>query len=172
MKKLLPSLVLTLVCAVVCGLLAVVNAVTKDKIAQAETDKLQNSLTAVFGEGTYTTLEQSFEGVTAVYQSEDGIIIFDITVDGYSSGGIRALVGVASDGTVAGTGIVSCSETPGLGTQIQENGYAAGYTGASLSGTDVTGGPDLISGATKSSTGLKNAVVLALTTYSQMQEVQ
>ncbi len=172
MKHVIPPLVLTLVCAVVCGLLAVVNAVTEDKIAQAEIDKLQNSLISVFGEGTYTQLDADFDGVTAVYSSEDGITIFDITTDGYAAGGIRALIGIAGDGTVANVGIVSCAETPGVGTKILENGYAAGYAGAALSGDAVSGGPDLISGATKSSNGLRNAVALALTAHSQMKEVQ
>ncbi len=172
MKKMIPSLVLTLVCAVVCGLLAVVNAVTEDKIAQAEAEKLQKSLTAVFGEGTYTELEQQLDGITAVYQNDRGIVIFDITSDGYASGGIRALVGITPDGTVEDVGIVSCAETPGVGTQILENNYASGYAGASLSGDGISGGPDLISGATKSSNGLKNAVELALASYAQMKEVQ
>ena len=50
-EKLYPALVLTLVCAVVCGLLAAVDLATKGKIVQAESDKVQKSLVAVFGEG-------------------------------------------------------------------------------------------------------------------------
>ena len=120
MKKenILPGVVLTLVCAIVCGLLAVVNALTYDKIAEAEANKVQKSLVAVFGEDTYTETGASFEGVTAVYSSSGGLTIYDITADGYSKGGIRALIGIDADGAIAGVGIVSCGETAGVGTKI------------------------------------------------------
>ena len=121
MKKenILPGVVLTLVCAIVCGLLAVVNALTYDKIAEAEANKVQKSLVAVFGEDTYTETGASFEGVTAVYSSSGGLTIYDITADGYSKGGIRALIGIDADGAIAGVGIVSCGETAGVGTKIK-----------------------------------------------------
>lgn len=160
MKKenILPGVVLTLVCAIVCGLLAVVNALTYDKIAEAEANKVQKSLVAVFGEDTYTETEASFEGVTAVYSSSSGLTIYDITADGYSKGGIRALIGIGEDGAVAGVGIVSCGETAGVGTKITAADYLARFTGAK----DQSGYPDIISRATFSSNGLRRAVDLAL----------
>ncbi len=168
MQKILPSLVLMLVCAVVCGLLAAANAVTKDKIAQAEAEKVQKSLTAVFGEGTYTELETTAEDITAMYENSEGMLIFDVTADGYAKGGIRVLIGVNPDGTVAGVGIVSLSETPGLGTKINDPAYLAKYEGVA----EAKDAPDAISGATYSSKGLKNAVEAALAAYAQQKEVQ
>ncbi len=168
MQKILPSLVLMLVCAVVCGLLAAANAVTKDKIVQAEAEKVQKSLTAVFGEDTYTEIENTAENITAVYENSKGMLIFDITSDGYAKGGIRALIGVNPDGTVASVGIVSLSETPGLGTKINDPAYLSKYAGVS----DMANAPDAISGATYSSNGLKNAVNAALTAFAQHKEVQ
>jgi electron transport complex protein RnfG len=164
-EKIIPSLVLTIVCAIVCGLLAVVNLVTKDKIAQAEIDKVQKSLVSVFGEDTYTQIDAQPEGVTAVYTSQSGLTIFDITADGYSKGGIRALIGFHEDGTIANVGIVSCGETAGVGTKIQDNSYLTQYAGAA----DSTDYPDLISGATFSSTGLRNAVELAAQAFKEVQ---
>ncbi|MBR2913716.1 MAG: FMN-binding protein [Oscillospiraceae bacterium] len=168
MQKILPSLVLMLVCAVVCGLLAAANAVTKDKIAQAEAEKVQKSLTAVFGEDTYTELENTAEDITAVYENSKGMLIFDVTADGYAKGGIRALIGINPDGTVASVGIVSLSETPGLGTKINDPAYLSKYTGI----VGVKEAPDAISGATYSSKGLKRAVDTALTAFAQQKEVQ
>ncbi len=168
MQKILPSLVLMLVCAVVCGLLAAANAVTKDKIVQAEAEKVQKSLTAVFGEDTYTEIENTAENVTAVYENSKGMLIFDITADGYAKGGIRALIGVNPDGTITSVGIVSLSETPGLGTKINDPAYLSKYAGVS----DPANAPDAISGATYSSKGLKNAVSTALTAFAQYKEVQ
>ncbi len=167
MQKILPSLVLTIVCAVVCGLLAAANAVTKDKIAHAEAQKVQDSLTAVFGAGrTYTETTSPSEDITAVYESNDGVLIFDITVSGYNKDGIRALVGVNPDGTIENLGIVSISETAGLGTRVNDKAYLSGYIGVS----DATNGPDAITGATYSSNGLRHAVELALNAYHTIKE--
>ncbi len=168
MQKFLPSLVLMLVCAVVCGLLAAANAVTKDKIAQTERDKVQNSLISVFGEDTYTELECSLEDITAVYQNSSGMMIYDITADGYAKDGIRALIGVAPSGTITDIGIVSLSETPGLGTKINNPDYLARYQGIN----STMFAPDAISGATYSSNGLKQAVITVLKAHAQLKEVQ
>lgn len=156
-EKVMPSVVVTLVCAIVCGLLAVVNDLTAERIVQAEADKVQKSLAAVFGEDTYIQTADTYEGVTAVYTNTSGVTIYDITADGYSKGGIRALVGVAEDGSIAGVGIVSCGETAGVGTKVTEDAYLAGFTGAA----GEENYPEAISGATFSSRGLHNAVLLA-----------
>lgn len=157
-EKLIPSAVIMLVCAVVCGLLAAVHAATSDKIVQAESDKVQRSLIAVFGEGSYEQSEQQYEGVSQIFVSETGLTIYDITADGYARGGIRALIGIDADGRVAAVGIVSCGETAGVGTKITAPDYLAKFTGAD----DTSGCPDIISGATFSSEGLRSAVALAL----------
>lgn len=155
-QTVLPSVVLTVVCTVVCGLLSVVQTATSERIAQAERAKVQKSLTAVFGEGTYTETAADFDGVTAVYEG-NGLTIFDVTSDGYAKGGIRALVGVAEDGTVSAVGIVSCNETAGVGTKVTETAYLNRFAGAS--GEEDY--PDAVSGATFSSRGLHSAVALA-----------
>lgn len=165
-EKIMPSVVVTLVCVIVCGLLAVVNMATADRIVQAEADKVQRSLAAVFGEDTYTPqvmvdppeIPADYKcSLSAVYTSSRNVTIYDITADGYSKGGIRALVGIAEDGSVAGVGIVSCGETAGVGTKVTEAGYLAGFTGAA----STAGYPDMISGATFSSRALRNAVEIA-----------
>ena len=156
-EKILPALVLTIVCAVVCGLLAVVNALTRDKIVQAEADKVQRSLVSVFGEGNYQPLDMYYEGVSQVYDG-NGLTIYDITVDGYSKNGIRALIGIDDQGEVAAVGIVSCGETAGVGTKVAAPDYLAKFRGAK----DESGYPDMISGATFSSKGIRRAVTLAL----------
>ncbi len=168
MQKVLPSLVLMLVCAIVCGLLAAANAVTKDKIVQAEADKVQKSLAAVFGEGTYTEIAFDSEEVTAVYENSAGMYIFDITADGYAKGGIRALIGVNPDGTVADIGIVSLAETPGLGTKINDPAHLTKFIGIQ----DTADAPDAISGATYSSRGLEAAVQTALDAMAHIEEAE
>ncbi|MBR2087951.1 MAG: FMN-binding protein [Oscillospiraceae bacterium] len=164
-EKIMPALILTIVCAVVCGLLAVVNALTRDKIVQAEADKVQRSLVSVFGEGSYAPLDMHYDGVAQVYAGK-GLTIYDITVDGYSKNGIRALVGIDENGAVAAVGIVSCGETAGVGTKITAPDYLAKFAGVS----DESGYPDMISGATFSSKGIRAAVTLALACSRSQQQ--
>ncbi len=167
MEKILPSLVLMCVCAVVCGLLALANMATADKIEQAQAEKVQASLISAFGEDTYTTIDiEETDGINAVYESSDGIMIFDITTSGYSKNGINVLIGVDTDGSISGIGIVSLSETAGLGTKINDSTFLAKYVGID----DITNAPDGITGATYSSNGLKTAVELALTSFTSVKE--
>ena len=82
-EKIMPPLVLTLICVIISGLLVLANAATKDKIAQAQQDKLNSSLETLFGEGQYTPLEDlHYEGITQVIRSAKNEVIFEITVDG------------------------------------------------------------------------------------------
>ena len=120
-EKIMPPLVLTLICVIISGLLVLANAATKDKIAQTQQDKLNTSLEALFGEGQYTPLEDlHYDGVTQVIRSAKNEVIFEITVDGYSTDGLQLLIGIDPEGKLAGISFVSIGETPGLGTKVQD----------------------------------------------------
>ena len=168
MKSFTPPLVLSVVCIAVSGLLAFANQLTAPRIAKAQEEKLSKSLVEVFGEADYKTLDKSFENVNQVITDENNRAVFDITVDGYSKDGIEALIGIDSEGKVCGIGIVSLKETTGIGTRIQANDYIEKFIG--LDNDDF---PDdtIISGATYSSKGMRNAVSIAVSTYSQNKEV-
>lgn len=168
MKSFTPPLVLSVVCIAVSGLLAFANQLTAPRIAKAQEEKLSKSLVEVFGEADYKTLDKSFENVNQVITDENNRSVFDITVDGYSKDGIEALIGIDSEGKVCGIGIVSLKETTGIGTRIQANDYIEKFIG--LDNDDF---PDdtIISGATYSSKGMRNAVSIAVSTYSQNKEV-
>lgn len=168
MKSFTPPLVLSVVCIAVSGLLAFANQLTAPRIAKAQEEKLSKSLVEVFGEADYKTLDKSFENVNQVITDENNRAVFDITVDGYSKDGIEALIGIDSKGKVCGIGIVSLKETTGIGTRIQANDYIEKFIG--LDNDDF---PDdtIISGATYSSKGMRNAVSIAVSTYSQNKEV-
>ena len=83
----------------------------------------------LFGEGEYTVLDQQYDDVTQVIRDEKGQIIFDITVDGYSTGGLQLLIGVDAEGAVAGISIVNIKETPGLGTKVQNTDFLDQFKG-------------------------------------------
>lgn len=168
MKSVTPPLVLALVCVAVSGLLAFANQLTAPRIAQAQEEKLSKSLVEVFGEADYKTIDKSFENVNQVITDQNNRAVFDITVDGYSKDGIQALIGIDGDGKICGIGIVSLKETTGIGTRIEANDYIGKFIG--LYNADF---PDdtIISGATYSSKGMRNAVSIAMETYAENKEV-
>lgn len=78
---------------------------------------------------------------------------------------IEALVGFDQDGTIVNVMIVSCQETPGLGTKIEDAEYLKGYQGVSGSADSV----DTITGATISSKALRNGVNFALGMFEEVK---
>ena len=82
-------------------------------------------------------------------------------------GALDMMVGVNSDGTIAGMKIVSHSETPGLGSRVDDPDYLSQYTGKS--GTLSLGnGIDAITGSTISSKAVLEAANRALSAYSRI----
>ena len=69
-----------------------------------------------------------------------GVILPATARDGYS-GDIRALVGVRSDGSVAGVRVVAHRETPGLGDKVdlRKSDWIRGFDNRSLSDPDLSG---------------------------------
>lgn len=159
---------LLLICAIVALVLSFVNTVTQEKIAQNETEQKRTAMVELFGSDKieYTELdrlESDGERVEAVYRvAEDGSTVgYSVLVLSPGFGGdVQLMVAVTADKTVIGVKIVSMSETPGLGTRVDDADYLSQYAGvtAGLSASEV----DMISGATKSSKAVLNGVVDAL----------
>ena len=159
---------LLLICAIVALVLSLVNTVTQEKIAQNETEQKRTAMVELFGSDKieYTELdrlESDGERVEAVYRvAEDGSTVgYSVLVLSPGFGGdVQLMVAVTADKTVIGVKIVSMSETPGLGTRVDDADYLSQYAGvtAGLSASEV----DMISGATKSSKAVLNGVIDAL----------
>ena len=159
---------LLLICAVVALVLSFVNTVTRGKIAKNETEQKRAAMVELFGSDKieYTELdrlESDGERVEAVYRvAEDGSTVgYSVLVLSPGFGGdVRMMVAMTADKSVIGVKIVSMSETPGLGTRVDDADYLSQYAGvtAGLSASEV----DMISGATKSSKAVLNGVIDAL----------
>ncbi len=159
---------LLLICALVALVLSFVNTVTREKIAQNETEQKRTAMVELFGSDKieYTELdrlESDGERVEAVYRvAEDGSTVgYSVLVLSPGFGGdIQMMVAMTADKTVIGVKIVSMSETPGLGTRVDDADYLSQYAGktAGVSASEV----DMISGATKSSKAVLSGVVDAL----------
>ena len=112
-----PPVVLAVVCACCCGLLAVANSVTKDKIAAAEAASIQTSLQQLPNAGNFTEVSDFQPAnnekatATAVYVDENQQTAVLVTANGYNKGGLQVVIGLDAEGTVTGiTGrAVRCS---------------------------------------------------------------
>ncbi len=146
-------IVLSVICLVMSGLLAVVNGVTAPVIKKAEDAKANGALAEVLPGGTgFEELDISEytlpSSVTGVYRA-DGGHVFKTSVTGYSSG-LQIMIGVNGAGEVTGTKVLSSSETLGA-----ENTYGATTVGQTVATID---GLDTVAGATKTSTAFRQAV--------------
>ena len=155
---------LLLISALTAGLLAFVNSVTKDKIAANELAVMEEAMGRIFVacdkiesiEGEY---EEPVVAVYAVYR-EGEMLGYGIqsTPMGFKDG-IGLIVGTDLKGNCLGVEITSISDTPGVGTKVNEGNFLFGFKG--LNGETVND-YDTISGATISSKAVKNGVSAAL----------
>jgi electron transport complex protein RnfG len=175
MSQIKPTLVLTLICIIVSALLVFANAITEGKIAEAEQQALNESLVSVLGEGTnpkatsYTPTDDLVPDgavVNGIYTDDNNQVAFEMTVDGYSKGGLYLLVGINENGEVSGVSIITISETKGLGTKVQDDSFLSQFIGA----TDVNYDFEKITGASFSSKGMKSAVDTAINIYTTHKE--
>ena len=168
MNKILPSLVLTIICVVASALLVFAHELTKENIAEQKELKFSSSVEALFGKTDSKLVEGDFgDGIEAVAVTPDGRTAIQVIADGYSKGGINILVGIDADGKVSGIEFVSLGETPGLGSKVRDiPDFRERFYGKANSPVEVDG----ISGATFSSKGMMKAVSLALEAYNTNKE--
>jgi len=172
-------------CTVAAVGLAATYAITAPRIAaqelQAEQDALAEVLpdaeefVAVSPETLKAAQEAAGEAtVSAVYEARDAsgnLVGWGIKVASRGYGGpIPMVIGMDRDGKVVGLSILSMNETPGLGTRVQTEewfldqylGLPEGYTEKDVKKLDT------ISGATKSSRGVRNSVIAAGAIYDEV----
>ena len=163
------ALKLLIISAVTALLLAGVNALTAPRIAENNELEKKNAIAAIFPSSDDCQLTDiSADGVELVYLVlKDGDLLgYAASVSTMGFGGeIELMVGVTAEGTVKGIKVVSHSETPGLGSRVDDEGYLSQYAGlgGNLSiGSDV----DAITGSTISSKAVLRGVNAALSAYS------
>ncbi|MBP5609784.1 MAG: FMN-binding protein [Clostridia bacterium] len=168
-----PILVLTLICLAVALLLAVVNYVTSPIIADATAEAERKARSEALPGATEFT-EVSLDGyadlpdtVSACYRDNDGGgYVFLVKGEGYGkkSAPITLLVGIRPDGKVAAIKITDVSgETAGIGDKVKKNDFTSRFPGIDADGVDAV---QNVSGATYSSTGVKQGVRDAFTAFA------
>ena len=178
-----PTVVLLIICIVISASLALTFALTKDRIAESETQEADNARAAVFPDADFKLIYKldsveisalkEFPAVTELYSAlptnGDGAAagyVATVLNRGYG-GEIEVIVGIRSDGIISGARVSKHTETPGLGANAATPAFYEQFSGkdssktlglskiaAAASDNDIVA----ISGATVTSGAVTNAV--------------
>lgn len=159
---------LLVISALVVLILALVNSITKDRIAENNEKKINSAIEAMFPgaqseEITYKGLSDSDKKtIDEIYAVKlDGYLsgyCFYIKTTGFG-GEIDMLVGVGTDGKVVDTKVISHSETPSIGASAINGNLLSLFKKSSSKTIDNISG---ISGATITSVAVKNGIKKAV----------
>ena len=174
MKNILKlTVVLLLVCAIVAGVLGVVDNVTRDRIAEQNRIKTEKAYAAVLpSEEGYTELgfdEAAFPTIDVINQCNNGAGHVVVSTFSGAQGRITMAIGVGSDYKCTGISIISHSETSGLGANAASSSeigvnFRAQFVGE---GEDIAlskagGSIDALTGATITSKAVTAATATAI----------
>lgn len=167
------TLCLLVICFLVTFAVSGTNAVFEKKIAEQEWLSIQESMDKVLPADSYEEFnaEDGSTAYRALENSGDTVgYIFITEASGYGSA-IRVMTAI-SDGKVSSINILDCTdETPGLGQNVTEENFTGQFSGLTaapgVTKGEVTGDNEIqaVTGATKSSKGVANAVSAAFELY-------
>ena len=164
MKKdfIMPILVLTAICLIISGTLAVVNNLTSPVIEAAAAERAENARKEIIPEADeFIALELNElpETIAEAYVTANNTgFIFIVNVNGYG-GEIKIICGIDPDGRIIKSSVLSHSETQGLGTIVFDR--AVDYEGADKN----LEGIDLIAGSTITSSAYRLAIIYAFEAF-------
>lgn len=177
---LMPIVVLLIICVGVTAILAIVNGITAEPIAQQSEAKAQQARAVVLPTAdTYEEVEGvDVDGVQDCYKGiANGKTVgytFTTTANGYG-GAIEVMVGIDSQsGEISGVSILSQSETPGLGANAVNSSFTDQYKQEAKEITVIKnaapqdGEVEALTGATITSKAVTNAVNQAVTAYETL----
>ena len=159
MNKILKlTIVLFLVCAIVAGVLGVVNELTYERIAEQNKLKTEKAYSAVLESDGYEEVEfdkTAFPTVDSISKCTNGAgYVVESTFSG-AQGKITMAVGVDTDYKCTGISIISHSETSGLGANAASTAevgvnFRAQFVGEdeNIALTKAGGNIDALTGAT------------------------
>ncbi len=164
--------ILFFICAVTGLLLGVVYESTKDVISDKKQAVSQTAYEKVLPEGAPETMdvveipEAYHNDIAEAYKAGDAGYAIKIIGKGYAGDDIEIAVGITTEGMISGVTIISHAETPGLGAKATESSFLVQYKGVAtdqvLTVVKTEGTLpheiDAISGATKTTIGVTNAV--------------
>ena len=173
MKKILKlTLILFLICAIVAGVLGVINEVTKDRIAEQNAIKTARAYASVLASESYEEVDfdrDAFPTVDSINRASNGTGYVVVSTFSGAQGSITMAVGVDNDYRCTGISIISHSETSGLGANAASTSEIGGNFRAQFVGEDETvalkkagGSIDALTGATITSRAVTNATAVSI----------
>lgn len=169
------TLTLFLITVIVAGLLAFVNYLTADTIAEHTAEAARSAMTQVLAADDYTELPvsdaQAAAGVTAAWSAGEARTVVRLTTNGFG-GAIDLMVGVDNENKVTGVAIISHSETASLGANCTREDFRAQFAGKTgeLAVSKDGGDIDALTGATVTSRAVTRAVNAALAYAGEVQK--
>lgn len=178
MKIIKLSIVLLLVCAVVAGILGVVDFVTRDKIAEQQALKTARAYAAVLEAENYSDVKfdsDAFSTIDNIAAADDKGHVVTTTFSG-AQGMITMVVGVDTELKCTGISITSHSETSGLGanaasaSEVGKN-FRARFVGqdVGLATTKNGGDIEILAGATITTDAVVGAVAECIAAVESIQ---
>jgi Na+-translocating ferredoxin:NAD+ oxidoreductase subunit G len=150
--------ILSCICVVAAGLLAGVNALTREKILQQAHAEETASLREVMPQAlSFEAVEDAGQVLYYRAVAADGKVIgaaFKSLAKGYAST-IETMVGLSREGQITAIKVISQNETPGLGSQVAEPAFTQRFRAKSLQDISKI---QAITGATVSSAAVIRAV--------------
>ena len=187
----IPTIVLFLICTIVTLALALTNYATEDAISEQVRIQEESARREVFSES------ESFEEIKDLYSivdvaDEERLVkkafnsikggevigrVYSVESKGYG-GVISIAVGIDKSGKTTGVKIISLSETPGLGSKVQEQPFISQLVGITpkeaLTIVKISSSKeeaiDAVSGATISSKAVVKAVQEAIDIDNKLKE--
>lgn len=182
-----PTIVLSAVTTVVSALLIAAHNLTYVDTSGIITPKLSEKCVSLMGEGEYSIVTDWISAGYAIEKPDsiekliiknDGTYAFEIIADGYNKGGLDLLVSMNTDGSVKGIEVVSITDTPGLGTNVNDTAFLSCFEGVTDNAVIVKKTPasdneiEAVTGATYSSKGVAAAVNTAISVYREMGAIR
>lgn len=191
LKSTLPNMLLSLtgICVVAGAILAGVNQMTTEPIAASKAASLEAAIKAVTPEFDNKPAEESYMAATSdgdslrIYPAKKGDELVGVAVESSTkkgfSGEIKVVVGFTPDGKLINYSVQKHSETPGLGSKMQE-WFRSEKNNQSVIGRTLTeeglkvskdgGDVDAITAATISSRAFLDAINRAYSAYKSVDE--
>lgn len=179
LKMMKPVIVLALITTIISALLIVTYNLTYKDTSGIITEDMLEKCIDLAGEGEYSVVTdidvQLPEAVKKVVKSENGDILFEVVTKGYNKDGLDLLICMNSDGSVGGISVLSISETPGLGTKVNDDEFLGKFKGISSEAVIVKQQPtsenevQAVTSATYSSKGVASAVNIAIEAYKCLE---
>lgn len=187
MNYIKPVLVLSAITTIISALLIVTYNLTYVDTSGIITEALNQKCVDLMGEGEFRIVtDWEAEGyataqpddVEKLIVKDDGTLAFEIISSGYSKNGLDLLIAMNRDGSVQGISVVKISETPGLGTNVNDDEFLRKFAQKMENVTIVKRTPSAdneiqaVTSATYSSKGVASAVNTAIRTYREMGAIE